>query len=105
VSEPLVTTRPIKITPAETPAPPWTGVKFRCRHCSAEYQLEAGDKCVATDGTGTKFKTPACFDCNWESVIQAPEIRRSLNFDPPTLSENTATAAASPLKIGQKKKR
>jgi hypothetical protein len=49
----------IAITPATSAAPPWTGVKFTCAKCTAEWQLEAADRCGAIEG-GEQLIAPRC---------------------------------------------
>lgn len=55
-----------------TPAPPWAGVKFSCKKCGAEYQLEAGDACelrlILNDHLRT-YDTPPCWNCEQVNVI------------------------------------
>jgi hypothetical protein len=74
--EPLVPTRPMKIAPTETPAPPWTGQVFVCDKCGAENQLEAADVCVPLNPPdGEHYLTPRCptDGCGYISVIMLPE--------------------------------
>ena len=55
----------VKITPAETPAPPWTGMKFTCEKCKGEFQLEAADKCelrLVVNDHLRAYNTPPCPD-------------------------------------------
>ncbi|HWM26565.1 MAG TPA: hypothetical protein VNP98_17240 [Chthoniobacterales bacterium] len=62
----------ISITPATKPPPPWSGVKFTCDKCQAEYQLEAGDQCIEQlrmEFESRKFATPACWDCEHVNII------------------------------------
>jgi hypothetical protein len=76
MSEPLITTRPMKITPDETPAPPWSGHAFYCEKCQALNQLEAGDVCMTmVEGRGQEYLTPACptRGCGHRSRIQLPK--------------------------------
>jgi hypothetical protein len=77
MNAPLVTTRPWKITPTETPAR-WTGIQFTCARCGALNQLEAGDQVAPIDGTATAFLTPSCPTpgCGEQSVIDVPELSR-----------------------------
>jgi hypothetical protein len=53
----------IRITPAESPAPPWTGKKFTCEKCTAEWQLEAADQCelrIVVNDHLHAYNTPPC---------------------------------------------
>jgi hypothetical protein len=54
----------IAITPATSAAPPWSGVKFTCAKCTAEWQLEAADRCEAIEGcellTAPRCPNPGC---------------------------------------------
>ncbi len=54
-----------------TPPPPWAGVKFTCKKCRAEYQLEAADKCElrTRKPTFASYHTPPCWDCEHVNVI------------------------------------
>ncbi len=55
----------MKLTADRTPPPPWTGVKFICKKCRAEYQLEAADKCELShsEAAFASYDTPPCWDC------------------------------------------
>lgn len=64
------TSRPtprMSISESKTPAPPWTGVKFKCDKCGAVYQLEAADHCTPRVHGG--YFTPACRNCGRICVI------------------------------------
>jgi hypothetical protein len=53
----------IAITPATSAAPPWSGVKFTCSQCKAEFQLEAADNCklrLVVDDSLRSYDTPPC---------------------------------------------
>jgi hypothetical protein len=72
-SETTAPTPRMRIDVDPTPAPPWTGKKFKCEKCPAEYQLEAGDQCVEQtrmEFESQKFATPACWDCGHVNVIK-----------------------------------
>lgn len=63
----------MQITVDPTPAPPWTGVKFTCEKCQAEYHLEAADRCVPImrgSGKVTGYLTPICLDCGHVNVVE-----------------------------------
>jgi hypothetical protein len=63
MTEALEQTPRMQITVADTPAPPWTGLKFTCEKCQGEFQLEAADPCslrlVLNDHLKT-HNTPPC---------------------------------------------
>jgi hypothetical protein len=86
MNEPLVKTRPIKITPTTSPAPPWSGMVFNCARCEAENQLEAGDVCIPLSPDGRDYLTPACPTpgCGHISVVTLPrpaaEVRKQLQL-------------------------
>lgn len=67
--EPLVTTPRMKITPTESPAPPWAGLQFDCERCEAVFVLEAADECDQIEGCTDAVLTPACRDCGHRSVV------------------------------------
>lgn len=58
----------VAITVDPTPAPPWTGVRFTCGTCSAEFQLEAADECKEIDRG--EFLAPDCWTCGQVNAIQ-----------------------------------
>jgi hypothetical protein len=62
----------IAITPATSAAPPWSGVKFTCSQCKAEFQLEAADNCEPSGKN--EFWTPQCPTpgCGHINVIEIP---------------------------------
>jgi hypothetical protein len=76
------------ITPATSAAPPWSGVKFTCSQCTAEWQLEAADRCefvYAFPDAPTRFVAPPCPTpgCGYVNVIE-------LRVDEPTQEGNAS---------------
>jgi hypothetical protein len=73
MSEPLNSTNRIELAPSDAPPPPWTGVKFTCEQCGAEYQLEAADSCelrLILNDRPKIYTTPPCRDCGRVNVIE-----------------------------------
>jgi hypothetical protein len=62
----------VKIAVDQSPAPPWTGVKFTCNACSAEFQLEAADGCAlhATLIDYFLYEAPGCWNCGRVNLIR-----------------------------------
>src|ERR1043165_6989383 len=60
MTEPLVKTPRIKITPTETPAPPWASKSYVCDKCGMINVLEPSDVCVPVSPNGHEYLTPPC---------------------------------------------
>jgi hypothetical protein len=64
----------------ESAPPPWTGLKFTCASCSAEFQLEAADVLEevpsASDEKRRTFLSPNCWTCDARTVIGIEVVDR-----------------------------